>query len=424
MFTLPRAATGLLMVLVVLVTTWSAAYAQAPSPSQAKLRVGLTCDTCDRAALQHDLPFVELLPADRPATEADVVVVVTSTAPEANTPDPVAWTVTVTGHGRFAGRDRTVAVPSHLGRFLKLMLAEYAAETDAGAHLDITFAPATTSPAAGGAAPPTVQKDPWHAWIFRVNANTYMNGEQSSTDRSYSYSVSANRITDRWKLRLSAYQNQSKSSFDLDETTTITSKVSDWSVSGLAVKSIGPRWSIGASSSLVGSSYSNSRRVMRFEPGIEFDWFPYAESSRRTLTFLYSVGVERYSYERETIFDKLEETIGVHSLRAALGLRQPWGQVGASVRLLQQLNSPDRTRISLEASASVRLLKSLTLNASGNYSRLRDQFTLVKGSATDEEVLLRQRQLATGYRYSFSIGFGYAFGALSNTTVNPRFGGG
>ncbi len=421
MFKVPRAAIGLC---IMLVGTWSAASAQTPSSSQAKLRVGLTCDTCDRAALQRDLPFVELLPVERPATDADVAVVVTSAGTEANAPDAIAWTVTVTGQGRFAGRDRTMMVPEQLPRFLKLLLAEYAAETDAGAHPDIAFAPATTSTSAGDAVPATVQKDPWNAWIFRVNANTYMTGEQSSTDRSYSYSASANRTTDRWKLRLSAYQNQSKSSFDLDETTTITSKVSDWSVSSLAVKSIGPRWSIGASSSVVGSSYSNSRRVMRFEPGVEFDWFPYAESSRRTLTFLYSVGVERYSYERETIFDKLEETIGVHSLRSALGLRQPWGQVGASVRLLQQLSSPDRTRVSVDANASVRLLKSLTLNASGNYSRLRDQFTLVKGNATDEEVLLRQRQLATGYRYSFSIGFGYAFGALSNTTVNPRFGGG
>jgi hypothetical protein len=421
MITLPRAAIGLFLLLV---AAWSPAHAQSSASSQLKLRVALTCTTCDRPALQRDLPFVELLLPERPATDADVIVVVTPATLEAEAPSAVAWTVTVTGQGRFAGRDRTVMVPEELGRFLKLLLAEYAAETDAGAHLDIAFTPKATTPEAAGTAPPVVQRDPWNAWIFRAGASTYMNGEQSSTDRSYSYSFSANRTTDRWKLRLSTSRNESKSSFDLDETTTITSRSSDWSLSGLAVKSIGPRWSIGAASSVVGSTYSNSRRVMRLEPGIEFDWFPYAESSRRTLTFLYSVGVERYSYERETIFDKLEETVGVHSLRSSLGLRQPWGQIGASLRLLQHLTAPERTRVSVDANASVRLLKSLTLNASGNYSRLRDQFTLVKGEATDEEVLLRQRQLATGYRYSFSIGFGYAFGALSNSTVNPRFGGG
>ena len=48
-------------------------------------------------------------------------------------------------------------------------------------------------------------------------------------------------------------------------------------------------------------------------------------------------------------------------------------------------------------------------------------FTLEKGEATEEEVLLRQRQLATGHRYSVSVGFSFSFGSLSNATVNPRF---
>lgn len=408
MFTILRALIGLVALMAV---GGGTAFAQAP----AKLQVRLACDDCDRAALQRDLPFVQLLTSADAADAAEVVVTVGPAVDERS--------VAVSGRGRFQGRDRSVAASGNLGRVLKLVLAEYAAETDAGAHMDVTFTPPTAA-ATGGATPAPVQKDPWNAWIFRVGADTYMNGEQSATDRSYSYRVNANRVTEQWKLRVSMYRNESRSSFDIDETTTIKSRLSDWTMDGLAVKSLGPRWSVGATAAVVGSSFSNSRRVMRFEPGIEFDWFPYAESSRRSLTFIYSIGVQRYEYDRETIFSKFEETVGVHSFRSSLGQRQPWGQVGASVQFLQQLTAPDRTRINLNGNFSVRLLKSLTLNGSGNYSRLRDQFTLVKGSATDEEVLLRQRQLATGYRYSFSVGFGYAFGALSNTTVNPRFGGG
>ncbi len=409
MFKLSRALIGLSVLMAVIGGT---AFGQTP----AKLQVRLACADCDRVALQRDLPFVQLLAPGDAADAAEVDVTVGPPAAERS--------VAVVGRGRFAGRDRSVAAPGNLSRFLKLVLAEYAAETDAGAHMDVSFTPPAAAASAAGAPAPAVQKDPWNAWVFRLGADTYMNGEQSATDRSYSYRFNANRVTEQWKLRVSAYRNESKSSFDIDESTTITSKLSDWTVDGLAVKSLGPRWSLGATAAVVGSSFSNSRRVMRFEPGIEFDWFPYAESSRRSLTFIYSVGVQRYEYERETIFDKLEETVGIHSFRSSLGLRQPWGQVGASVQLLQQLTEPDRTRITVQGNFSVRLLKSLTLNGSGNYQRIRDQFTLVKGSATDEEVLLRQRQLATGYRYSFSVGFGYAFGALSNTTVNPRFGGG
>jgi hypothetical protein len=397
-----------------------------PAPGLAQstegpVAVAVTC-TCDRAALQKAIPFVTIV---EPPAPAEVTVVVTV--------EGTQWSLVTTGSGRFAGRERKVtfdmaggatpdAAAADLARIMKLVLAEYAADSALGKRLDVSF----KRPGAASQTQPLQQnqKDPWNYWVFRLNAGTYMSGEQSSTDKNYNLSASANRTTEQWKLRLNSYYSLSKSSFDLDETTTIDSRLSDWSIDGLAVKSLGPRWSFGTTSSLVGSTYSNARRVFRIDPGIEFDWFPYKESTRRSLTFVYAVGVARYQYERETIFSKLEETVMQHSLRSSLGLRQPWGQVGASAQFLQQLTALERTRLVFSANMSIRLLKSLNLNASGNYSRIRDQFTLEKGDATDEEVFLRQRQLATGYRYSFSVGFGYAFGALSNTSVNPRFGGG
>jgi hypothetical protein len=383
--------------------------------------VAVTCD-CDRSALQKALPFVTIA-ADDP--KADVIIVVSK--------DAARSSIAARGAGRFAGSDRTITYETQasstpetnaadLARFLKLVLAEYAAESSVGSQLDVTFKP----PAAASQTQPLQQdqKDPWNYWIFRLSANTNMNGEASSSDRNYNLSASANRTTEQWKLRLSAYRSLSKSSFDLDETTTIKSRYSEWSTEALAVRSLGARWSLGVTSSVVGSSYSNVRRIIRIDPGIEFDWFPYSESSKRSLTFIYAVGPARYEYLRETIFSKLEETVWQHSLRSSLGVRQPWGSAGASAQFFQHLSSPDRTRLAFNANISFRILSSLTLSTSGSYTRIRDQFTLEKGDATDEEVLLRQRQLATGYRYSFSVGFSYAFGSLSNSAVNPRFGGG
>ena len=360
------------------------------------------------------------------------VVVSTRALPGALAEANTQWSLVASGLGRFAGRDRTITfdvaptaspevIAADLARFLKLVLTEFAAETSLGSRMDVVF----KRPAAASQSQPVQQqKDPWNYWVFRLGANTNMYGEQSASDSSHYFNASANRTTENWKLRLAGYRSLSKSSFDLDETTTINSRLSDWSADVLAVKSLGPRWSLGVTSSLVGSTYSNARRIARVDPGIEFDWFPYSESSRRSLTFIYSVGAARYEYLRETIFSKLEETVWQHSLRSSLGLRQPWGSAGASLQFFQQLSAPDRTRVAFNANMNIRVFKSLTLNSSGSYSRIRDQFTLEKGDASDEEVLLRQRQLATGYRYSFSFGFSLAFGALSNASVNPRFGGG
>jgi hypothetical protein len=57
----------------------------------------------------------------------------------------------------------------------------------------------------------------------------------------------------------------------------------------------------------------------------------------------------------------------------------------------------------------------------GGWSRIRDQIYLRAGEATDEEILLRRRQLATGYRYRFSAGLSYTFGSIFNNVVNTRF---
>ena len=47
----------------------------------------------------------------------------------------------------------------------------------------------------------------------------------------------------------------------------------------------------------------------------------------------------------------------------------------------------------------------------------------LEAGATDEEVLLRRRQLETSFTYFVSAGFTYRFGSIFNNIVNPRFGG-
>lgn len=396
--------------------------AQAPAGT---LKLFLDCPRCDAAALKTAIPFAEFVAAD---TTADVAVAIAVDETGASH----KWTLVIKGRGPFAGRDRTIsfeedaATPpartkAMLARYVKLGIAEFAAGLPVGRQLDLGFQKA---PSASGASPiQKDQKDPWNHWVFRLGASVDAYGEQSSSSNSHSFSGSANRATDRWRLRLNGSRYVSKSSFDLDEETTIKSDSTSWNVDGLAVKSLTPRWSAALQMNTAGATFSNQELYARVAPGIEFDVFPYAESSKRSLTFQYLVGVARYSYRNVTIFDKLDENVVQHNMGAYFGLRMPWGQLGASSTFSQQLTALDRTRLNLNANGNIRLYKSLTLNASANYSRIRDQFTLEKGTASEEEVLLRLRQLATGYRYNFNVGFSYAFGALSNTIVNPRFGG-
>jgi hypothetical protein len=102
-------------------------------------------------------------------------------------------------------------------------------------------------------------------------------------------------------------------------------------------------------------------------------------------------------------------------------VRHPWGSFNAFLGTSQHLKHPDRYRINLNVSTDVRLFKGFSFNVYGGYSRIKDQVSLIKGAATQEEILLRLRQLATDYSYNFGTGFSYTFGSIFNSVVNPRF---
>ena len=90
--------------------------------------------------------------------------------------------------------------------------------------------------------------------------------------------------------------------------------------------------------------------------------------------------------------------------------------------LSQHLNHLDRYHVEVYSQADVRLFKGFSFNVFAEYSKIKDQISLRKDGASAEDVLLRLRQLATGYSYSVNFGISYRFGSIFNNIVNPRFG--
>ena len=86
------------------------------------------------------------------------------------------------------------------------------------------------------------------------------------------------------------------------------------------------------------------------------------------------------------------------------------------------MNKPEKYRIQLSGNGNVRLVRGLSLRLFGSITRVRDQLFLPKGGASDQDVLLRIRQLETNFNYFVSFGLSYRFGSIFNNVVNPRFG--
>lgn len=408
----------------VLILGWSvSAHAQQTPPldTPPALKVFLDCTECDSEYQRQNVTFVDYV-LDRASADLHVLVTTQDTGGGGT-----SWVIQFIGLGHFQNQDRTLtfATPQRatqdnrrkeFARVFRIGLAGYAANSSIAPQLDVAW----TRPAR---AVETAGTDPWNFWTFLISANGNLTGEQSSATHSYRVSFSSSRTTESWKINMSANGNADKRVFMIADDRRIESRRDSWTLGGLIVRSVGGKAGTGVVASMARSTVSNIDRSTRVAAGVEYDFFPYSESNRRSLTVQYTVGSNDYEYVEVTIFDKLRETVRTHAFNVSLGLRAPWGSLGSYSNVSQHLNRRDRYRASVSGNTEVNLFKGLSFNMLARYDKINDQISLRKGSASTEEILLRQRQLATDYSYSFAVGVSYRFGSMFNNVVNPRFGG-
>ena len=234
--------------------------------------------------------------------------------------------------------------------------------------------------------------------------------------------MSASRITDQWKLEAFAYYDYDRNRFDIDDTTTISSVSKSYGSGLFVVKSINEHWSIAAGYDIYSSTYRNKDIGFFVYPALEYNIFPYSQSTRRELRISYKIGYVYNNYVEETIYDKPEEKLFHESISATLDTKQPWGSVSTTLAGYHYFYDFSKNRVTLLGDLSLRLIKGFSLDLYGHGSWIHDRLSLPKRDLTPEEIMLKIRQQATQYDYYMSIGLTYTFGSLYSNIVNPRFG--
>lgn len=407
--------------------------AQSPAPPPAPpaasapdelARVFLDCESmgCDDQFFRTEITWVNFV-RDRKA--AGVHVLVTSQATGSGGRE---YAVLFDGQAQFAGiRDSVVFTTRQgdtddeirrvLARTFAFGLLRYARSTAVASRLQLTL----KAPEAG-AAPKTAQstKDRWNLWVYSISAETFANGDANYKSANVFGNLQARRTTEQWKLSLASYVNYSENTYKLSSGS-IANYQHSLGGSGLAAKSINAHWSAGLMVDANSSKYENYKLSLQGMPAIEWDLFPYKEATRRQLVVRYGVGIRSMQYDSVTIFGKQQETRPTHDLSIAAEARQKWGSLNIGLGASQLLDDMGKYRASINGGGSWRIVRGLDFNLFGSYSRQRDQLNIPRGELADEDILIRQRQLRSGYSYFFSVGLSYTFGSMFNNVVNPRF---
>jgi hypothetical protein len=268
----------------------------------------------------------------------------------------------------------------------------------------------------------TVSSDKWDSWVFSSSIYGYLQGQKTYSQRYLSGNISASRVTKDWKINIRSNLSQSNDKYVIDDTTTILSSSSSKSVNALIVKSISEHWSIGGTIRIGASRYNNDRFIVSIMPGIEYDLFPYSESTRRQLRILYTAGYSFVNYIDTTIYDKIREPLWSHSLTASYEVVQKWGNIDFSVGYSNYLKDWTKNNLYVSGFLTLRIAKGLSINLGGSASLIHDQLGLVKGDIPLDQILLQRKEMATQYSYFTSFGLTYTFGSIYNNVVNPRFG--
>jgi hypothetical protein len=197
--------------------------------------------------------------------------------------------------------------------------------------------------------------------------------------------------------------------FELDQGDRLAVVRKNWSLNG--------DWSFGVASHVRSSTFDNIELDVRAAPALEWNYFPYSMYTRRQFRVLDEIGVSSRSYCEETLFGEFEETRAHEQLSATYEQREPWGTLEGRVEASNYFPGLSEHRFEVDGEVNVRIARGLSLNVEASASRIRDQLSLPRRDASAEEVLLRLRQLQSGFQTRVELGIEYVELGIEYTVV-------
>ncbi len=271
----------------------------------------------------------------------------------------------------------------------------------------------------GPSAPPAV--DRWNRWVFRVSVSGDTQRDDNYAQAGVEGAVAAVRVSDAVKFTVSYDQNARMSRFQLSDSSTLRVTQRDQRLRALGVLSLGRHAGIGAQWNVESSVFQNVRSRAQYRLAVEGNLFPYEEATRRQVLARYAVGYDALRYRDTTIFGKLRETRPQQALTVRLDTRESWG--GAWLRAVwqQYLHDARKRRTTLDFNIDWRIATGVNVYFGGSHALINDQLAIVGANLTDQERLLRLRELRSGASTYTALGLSFTFGSRLNDVVNLRF---
>ncbi len=402
-------------------------YSQANSKTKLKVFIDCSNTGCDQTFIRTEINMVDFL-LDRVASDVHVLITSQDTGSGGD-----QFQLIFFGQNAFKNHRDTLRFSTdpnvtdfeereQLLLYLKLGLAPLVAKTNQASRISISMKTDEADDL-----DEETSKDKWNYWVYRVGGNGSINMDQVYKSLSLRGSLSAVRITDKYKTRFNLRSGVTENSYEYEDDggNLVVEKVENenYEFENLMVWSIDDRWSYGYELNFENSTFSNYRAKAIFLPQIEFAFFPYKELNSKYLTLRYGIGLQSNHYYDSTIYNKNNEFLTGQQVAVTLGLNQKWGTVNAQLSWRNYFHDWSVNNLGISTGMDVRITGGLSFYVYLFGGVIHDQLNLKKGGASETEVLTRRRQLASSFEFNTFFGLNYRFGSKLNNFVNPRFEG-
>ncbi len=388
------------------------------------IRLFLDCQRgCDGTYLRRELTFVSFV---RDPADSDVHLLITRQSSASGS----EYLLSFLGQGSFEGFGQALRYNSSnaqtdherrvgMLRLIKLGLVPYVVQSPYADGLNVVW----TAPAAAEVAVrpgSTAGKDPWNYWVYTTEFGTELKAQERREDDQIWGSMWASRTTEAWRMGYGMDHRFRQRDFEFEDGSTFEDISRSSGIYGFAIKSFGEHWGVGGGLRARSSTFRNLERGYRVAGALEYNVFPYSESSLRALTTGYFVGAMRLNYEEPTVFGVLTEDRANHGAWIDYTVKQPWGDASVELEVEQFLEDTDLYRVELSGELDYRLTRGLTVRLWADAALVRDQIYLPASGLSDEDVLLGRRALDTGFETRIGLSLRYRFGSIYNSAVNVR----
>ena len=392
--------------------------------SQRALRVFLDCDRCDKDFVRRQIPYVNYV-RDRRDAQVHILGL------DDYGPAGRAYEFTFYGLLEFEGNEQKLEYFSPrmetddeerrgLTRVIEIGLAPFVLNTSFGESLSLKY----EAPDQGREVSTQAHEDPWNFWVFNGTISASQRGQERRDSIGGWGNFWASRVTDQWRTWFGTSYNFNERNFTFDDGTTLKDVSRRRSFGGGFVKSLGEHWGAGLGARSESSTFLNLQNAHRVAAAVEFNLFPYSESTERQMTFGYFLGQSRYEYEEPTIFGLSDESRMDQGLFIEYDTEQRWGEISLELNGSHFMDDMELYRVSFKGDLDYRIARGLSIGLWANASLVRDQIYLRSGGATDEEVILGRRALDTDFETSFGGRVRYTFGSIYNNVINSRLSDG